>query len=65
MRGKPIGYMLLIVRIRYFGDEKKTGTQQLYLGSLLVTCRSAIGQFFPLSLVTVPEVYANVKSAQF
>ena len=29
------------------------------------TCRSAIGHFFPLSLVTVPEVFANVNSFQF
>ena len=38
---------------------------QLFLGSLLGTCISAIGQFFSLSLVTVPGAFANVNSAQF
>ena len=37
---------------------------QLLLGSLLGTRRSAIGQFFSLSLA-VPEVFAKVNSAQF
>ena len=38
---------------------------QWFLGSLLGTRRSAIGQFFSLSLTTVPEVCAKVNSAQF
>ena len=39
---------------------------QVFLGSLLGTCRSAIGRFFfALALVTVPEVFAKVNSAQF
>ena len=38
---------------------------QLFLGSLVETRRSAIGQFFSLSLVTVPEVFAKVNSVQF
>ena len=38
---------------------------QLLLGSLLVTRRAAIGQFFSRSPVKVPEVFANVSSAQF
>ena len=33
--------------IRHFRIEKGTGTPQLFLGSLLGTCWSAIGQFFP------------------
>ena len=33
----------------------------LFLGSLLGTCSSAIGQFFFLSLVTVPEVFVKKK----
>ena len=33
---------------------------QLFLYSLLGTRRSAIGQFFSLSLATVPEVFAKV-----
>ena len=32
---------------------------QLFLGSLLETCQSAIGQLFYLSIVTVPEVFVN------
>ena len=38
---------------------------QWFLGSLLVTRRAAIGQFFSRSPVKVPEVFANVSSAQF
>ena len=38
---------------------------QLFLGSLLGMRRSAIGQFFFLSLVTIPEAFAKVNSAQF
>ena len=38
---------------------------QLFLGWLLGTRWSAIGQFFSLSLVTVPEVFAKENSAQF
>ena len=38
---------------------------QWFLGSLPGTRRSAIGQFFSLSLTTVPEVCAKVNSAQF
>ena len=37
---------------------------QLFLGWLLGTRRSAIGHFFSLSLVTLPEVFAKVISAQ-
>ena len=37
---------------------------QLFLGWLLGTRRSAIGHFFSLSLVTLPEVFAKVTSAQ-
>ena len=35
---------------------------QLFVGSFLVTCQSAIGQFFSLSLVTVPKVFPKVNS---
>ena len=38
---------------------------QLFLGLSLGTRRSAIGHFFPLSLVTVPEVFAKVNPTQF
>ena len=37
---------------------------QLFVGSFLVTYQSAIGQFFSLSLVTVPKVFAKVNSVQ-
>ena len=33
--------------------------------AIVSICRSTIGQFFSLSLVTVPEVFAKVNSAQF
>ena len=39
--------------------------QQLFVESLLETRQSAIGQFFPLSLVTVPEVFEKVNFVQF
>ena len=35
------------------------------LGSFPGTCRSGIGQFFSMSLVTVPEVFAKVNTVQF
>ena len=38
---------------------------QLLLGLQLVTRRAAIGQFFPLYLVTVPEVFAKVTRPSF
>ena len=38
---------------------------QLCLGSYLGTRWSAIGQLFSLSLVTVPDVFGKVISAQF
>ena len=52
---------LLRTHIRYFKNEKRTGAE---MGSLLEKRRSAIGQFFSLSLVTVPDVFAEVSSAQ-
>ena len=48
--------------LRYFTNEKGTGTPQWLLGSLLATRRSAIGQFVSLSLVTVPLVFSQVNS---
>ena len=53
-----------------FGHLEKRGGQepkyvsQLILGLLLGPRRSAIGQFFP-SLVTFPEVFAEVNFSQF
>jgi len=40
--GGEVGY-------RDFRSEKGTGKPQVFLGSLLGTCRSAIGQFFSCS----------------
>ena len=37
---------------------------QLFVGSFLETRQSAIGQFFSLSLVTAPKVFAKVNSVQ-
>ena len=51
-------------RNRHFRNDKGTGAEpvpHLFLGSH----RSAIGQFFSLSLWTVPKVFAKVNSAQF
>ena len=47
------------------GELETKFTRQLFLGLLLGTRWSAIGQFFSLTLVTVPEVFAKVNSAQF
>ena len=48
------------------GREPETKrVPQLCLGSLLLMRRSAIGQYFFLSLVTVPDASAKVNSAQF
>ena len=47
--------------IRHFRIEKGSGRAQLFLGLLLGTCWSAIGQFFS----PVPEAFAKINSAQF
>ena len=53
-----------IVRtIRHFINSKGTGAE-LCLAIVSGTRRSAIGQFFSLSLVTVPEVFSKVKLTQ-
>ena len=44
---------------------RATLSPQLLLGSLPWTRRSSIGQFFPPSLLTIPEVFAKVYSTQF
>ena len=51
--------------------ERKTKSEletkcvpQLFVGSFLETRQSAISQFFSLSLVTVPKVFAKVNSYQ-
>ena len=38
---------------------------RLFIGSLLGSRQSAIGQSFSLSLVTIPELFAKVPSAEF
>ena len=47
-------------RIRQLEPDR---VAQCFLGSLLGTRWSAIGQFFSLSLVTIPEFFAKVNSA--
>lgn len=56
------------LRIRHCINEQRTRAEihpQVFLGLLVWKSRSAIGQFFSLSLVTVPEVLTRVKSSQF
>ena len=59
-------FTVIVTTIRSFRNEemKPKCFPQLFLGLLLGTRRSAIGQFFSLSFVTVPEVFAKVNSAQ-
>ena len=53
----------LIVLVQQYGGRD---VPQLFFGAVLLgTPRSAIGQFFPLSLVTVPEVFAAQFSSGF
>ena len=49
---------ILRKHIRYFKNEKRTGAE---MGSLLGKRRSAIGQFFFLSLVTAPDVQTSLQ----
>ena len=53
-----------------FRNEKgillqKKFDRRLFIGSLLGSRQSAIGQSFSLSLVTIPELFAKVHSAEF
>ena len=52
-----------LVHNRHLRKEKGTGAEMFF--AIVSICRSTIGQFFSLSLVTVPEVFAKVNSAQF
>ena len=56
---------LLIATLERRKELEPKCAPQLILGSLLMTRRSAIGQFFSQSLETVPEVFAKVNSAHF
>lgn len=56
----PLYFPALNIRL-----EPKCVPQFMFLGSLLGTRLSAIGQFFSQSLATVPEVFAEVNSTQF
>ena len=56
--------------IRLFRNEKgilleKKFDPRLFLGLLLGSHRSTIGQSFSLSLVTIPELFAKVNSTEF
>ena len=60
--------MFLKAVIRLYRNDKGTGAEMrpvIASGIVTRTRRSATGQFFSLSLVTVPEVFANVNSFQF
>lgn len=53
--------------VHHIRTEKGTGAKMrraIVFGIVSGTRRSAIGQFFNLSLVTVPEIFAIVNSAQ-
>ena len=50
--------------IRLYRNCKSTGAEMRPVIAS-GTCRSATGQFFSLSLVTVPEIFANVNSFHF
>ena len=51
--------------ISTFRNEKGAGKLQLISGLLLGMWQSAIGNFFPLSLVTDLEVFAKVNLVKF
>ena len=51
-------------REQFFLLQKKFDPR-LFIGSLLGSRQSAIGQSFSLSLVTIPELFAKVHSAEF
>ena len=51
--------------MRHFNKLETKRIPQLFLGLLLGMRRSAIGSIFSWSLVTIPEVFAKVNSAQF
>ena len=57
--------LLLFVTLETKRELEPKCLPQLFLGSLLETRRSAIGQFLCLSLLTVPEVFAKIYSTQF
>ena len=58
-------YVMLFAILETRGELEPKCVPQLFLGSLLRTRWSAIGQIFSTSLVTVPEVFAKVNSSQF
>ena len=53
----------IVSTIRHLINSKGTGAE-ICLAIVSGTRRSAIGQFFSLSLVTVPEVFSKVKLTQ-
>ena len=67
--GKESSYQLCYY-IPLFRNEKgilleKKFDPRLFLGLLLGSRRSAVGQSFSLSLVTISELFAKVNSAEF
>ena len=72
--GKAELYLLQLIKdrlqvsIRHLGTRRELepkGVPQLFVGLLLRARWSAIGHFFPVSLETVPEVFAKINWAQF
>ena len=58
--------MIISLSIRHFRNEKETGDEMSpAIVSGIVTGDAPFSQFFPVSIVTVPEVFAKVNSVQF
>ena len=58
---------ILFASIHHFRNKKGTGAEMspaIVCGIVLGTRRSAIGRFFCLSLVTIPDVFAKINSTQ-
>ena len=67
-RERPRKLQTRSLRIRHRTNEQGTRAKihpQVFLGLLVGKSRSAFGQFFPLSPVTVPEVFTKVNTSQF
>ena len=72
--GKAELYLLQLIKdqrqvsIRHLGTRRELepkGVPQVFVGFLLRARWSAIGHFFPVSLETVPEVFAKINWTQF
>ena len=59
------GISLKFATLETRGEMEPRCAPQLFLGSLLATRRSAIGQFLLFPLAIVPEAFAKADSSQF